>query len=76
MKLLSYQLIDKQRIELQFEDNQRATLYSFGKDFISDTSDWVTKHSLAEIKKKLLKDGIEADLSEFVNREFKKYWEE
>lgn len=63
---------EAQRIDLEFSEGQSATLYKFGKDWISDTSDWVTKNSLKEIKQELIKGG---DLDKFIGKDFVSYFE-
>jgi len=68
--------LEAQVIDLEFSDNQSATLYKFGKDWISNTSELITKESLRPIKEQLVKYGVEADLDEFINQSFIAYFED
>ncbi|HSE99784.1 MAG TPA: hypothetical protein VLA48_02720 [Nitrososphaeraceae archaeon] len=67
--------LEAQIIDLEFSNGQSATLYKFGKDWISNTSELVVKSSLREIKEKLVKSGVDADLDEFINKEYEEYFE-
>ena len=68
--------LEAQIIDLEFSDNQSATLYKFGKDWISNTSELITKESLRPIKEQLVKYGVDADLNEFINQSFLAYFED
>lgn len=62
--------------ELIFENNQWVKAYKFGNGIYLETSDDITKTSVKNVKQKLQKDGLDADLSEFVGSGFKEYLEE
>lgn len=68
--------LEAQIIDLEFSDNQSATLYKFGHDWISNTSELVTKESLKPIKEQLVKYGVDTDLNEFINQSFIAYFED
>lgn len=67
--------LEAQIVDLEFSNGQSATLYKFGKDWISNTSELVTKSSLKEIKEQLVKYGADADLERFINQSFLAYFE-
>jgi hypothetical protein len=58
-------------VDLVFSVIHLASLYKFGKVWISNTSELVTKKSLLEIKKKLSREGIQTDLEDFKNKSYK-----
>lgn len=64
---------EAQIIDLEFSQGQYATLYKFGKDWISNTSELVTKTALKNIKQELIRGG---DLEQFVGRTFIGYFED
>lgn len=74
IKLLEYQqngLFTK----LVFEKEQYVKAYKFGLDVYLETSDGIEKSAVKEIKDKLNKQGLNADLSEFLNKEYLEYFE-
>ncbi len=74
MKLLKYKTFEEQqKVFLYFEGKQTAVLYKFGNTYYSDCSELILKSALIDIKNKLIRDGLTADLSEFINQEFKEY---
>lgn len=72
IKLLNYTQEDDKTV-LNFSKNQSVVFYSFGRDIISKVSDGITKDAVKEIKRELEKNGIKADLSKFINQNFKEY---
>ena len=74
IKLLSYKEENK-KVTLQFENEQIVEMYPFMSGVFTVTSEGITKASVKQIKDKLVKFGITADLSEFINQEFKEYGE-
>lgn len=67
--------LEAQIIDLEFSNGQSATMYKFGKDWISNTSELVIKESLRPIKEQLVKYGVGADLDGFINQYFIAYFE-
>lgn len=73
-------LIDYQQngffTKLIFEKGQWVKAYKFGKDVYLETSDGITKSAVKEIKKKLEREGLDVDLTEFLNKEYYEYFEQ
>ena len=70
IKLLDYKN-EGSFTELIFENNQWVKAYKFGNGIYLETSDHITKTSVKNVKQKLQKDGLDADLSEFIGLNFK-----
>ena len=74
IKLLDY--TNKESFtELIFEKNQCVRAYIFAHNIFLETSDGITKASVSVIKNKMAKEGLSADLSEFIGRSFIEYGE-
>ncbi len=74
IKLLNYKR-DEYKLTCNFEKGQWVKFYTFGMGIMSETSDGITKSAIKEIKNKLIKEGLDCSLEEFINVEVKEYGE-
>jgi len=74
IKLLNYNR-DEYKLTCNFEKRQWVKFYTFGAGIMSETSDGITKSAVKEIKNKLIKEGLDCSLEEFINVEVKEYGE-
>lgn len=75
IKLLDYTQ-NYNKVTLNFEKNQWVDFHKFGEGIFTDTSEGITKSAVKEIKQKLLKEGLDYKLDEFINKQYFEYWEE
>lgn len=74
VKLLDYKTRDDSVI-LFFEKLQWVKFHKFGLDILTTTSNGIGKDVVKEIKKKVATNGFKCNLDEFVENEFKEYFE-
>jgi len=74
IKFLNYKR-DEYKLTCNFEKGQWIKFHTFGAGIMSETSDGVTKSAVKEIKRKLEREGLGANLDEFINVEIKEYGE-
>lgn len=74
IKLIDYKR-DKESLQCYFEHSQWVNFYNFGKSIYSEVSDGIGKSGIKKLKERINKDGLDADLDEFIGQYFKQYFE-